>query len=215
MLNFTKREGIVILVFVIVIGFIFIYPMYANRGVKLVEADGNNMDYKRINGEILDYSNVNEKLEDELDTPNTIIVHIDGEVMKPGVIELNEGSRVIDAINIAGGLTEYADEKRINLAKKIYDEEKIYIPKTGEETSEIQTVSFNQDNNSNSNQAKININIATKEELQKLPGIGPVLAERIIEYRQTNRFSKIDDIKKVSGIGDKKFEAIKDYIVVK
>lgn len=131
------------------------------------------------------------------------------------MIELNEGARVIDAVNIAGGLTQYADEKRINLAKRISDEEKIYIPRVGEDISEIDTINTNQTKSMSSNQGKVNINTATKDELQNLPGIGPALAEKIIEYRQNRKFSNIDDIKKVSGIGEKRFDAIKDFIIVK
>ncbi|TAH63777.1 MAG: ComEA family DNA-binding protein [Gottschalkiaceae bacterium] len=213
MLNFTKRERIVILVFVIILASFLIYPMYANRGMKLEERDKGYLDLDNLKNVTAD--SLKDEVDTEEDISQTIIVHIDGEVIRPGVVELNEGARVIDVINIAGGLTQYADEKMINLAKKVYDEEKIYIPKIGEEISQIEITSFSQSNNTSTTQTKININTATKEELQKLSGIGPVIAERIIEYRSTNKFSNIDDIKKVSGIGDKKFDSIKDYITVK
>lgn len=187
--------------------------MYANRGMKLEERDKGYLDLDNFKNVTAD--SLKDEVDTEEDISQTIIVHIDGEVIRPGVVELNEGARVIDVINIAGGLTQYADEKMINLAKKVYDEEKIYIPKIGEEISQIEITSFSQSNNTSTTQTKININTATKEELQKLSGIGPVIAERIIEYRSTNKFSSIDDIKKVSGIGDKKFDSIKDYITVK
>lgn len=213
--NFTKREQIVILIFVIIIISTVGYQKYINKGMEIVEADIKYEDMDKINSEVIVREQENIDSGDGTSTPKEIMVHIDGEVINPGVVELYEGARVIDVINIAGGLTQYADEKRINLAKKIYDEEKIYIPKIGEEISESEITSVNQNNDKTTSQTKININTATKEELQKLSGIGPVLAERIIEYRQSSKFSSIDDIKKVSGIGNKKFEAIKDNIVVK
>ncbi|WIV10626.1 helix-hairpin-helix domain-containing protein [Proteiniborus sp. MB09-C3] len=210
MSNFTKREQIVILIFVIIVA--LGYKIYMKKDLELIKADTNLEDNEIISSKITNLDNENVKNEIEEGSPNKIIVHIDGEVINPGVIELNEGARIIDAVNIAGGLTQYADEKRINLAKKVQDEEKIYIPKVGEDVSDLETTFVNHDS---PNQGKVNINTATKEELQSLSGIGPVLAERIIEYRQNHKFSNIDDIKKVAGIGDKKFESIKDFIVVK
>jgi len=214
--NFTKREQIVILIFVSVIMIGIGYEIFAKRDLEVIKLDRNSeyIEMNDFNIENYEDNQVEKKKEEE--TYKKIIVHIDGEVVNPGVIELNEGARVIDAVNIAGGLTQYADEKRINLAKKLYDEEKIYIPKVGEDTFETDETynSYTYDVN-NSNQRRININTASKEELQSLPGIGPALAERIIEYREKQKFISIDDIKKVSGIGDKKFEAIKDLIVVK
>lgn len=215
MSNFTKREQIVILIFVIVVIISLGYQIYMKKDLELVREDTKSEDMEMMSSKVEDDGKENSFLEDKTDSLEKIMVHIDGEVMNPGVVELHEGARVIDVINIVGGLTQYADDKRINLAKKVYDEEKIYIPKIGEDTSELDTLFINQNDNKNSTQGKININTATKEELQKLSGIGSVLAERIIEHRKSNKFSSIDDIKKVSGIGDKKFEAIKDFIEAK
>nr|WP_276537079.1 helix-hairpin-helix domain-containing protein [Anaerosalibacter massiliensis] len=145
------------------------------------------------------------------------MVHISGQVFKPGLIELKNGSRVTDAVNKAGGLKDEADLDRINLAKKLIDEEKIYIPKIGEENDMVEDInSSNEDTQENSQNGndKIDINKATKEELMGLPGIGEVLAGRIIEYRESNKFKTIEDIKNVSGIGDKKFESIENMIIV-
>src|SRR5690606_1866549 len=102
-----------------------------------------------------------------------------------------------------------ADIDRINLAKKVKDEDKIYIPAIGENISmEIDGI------DSGNSSGLININICSKEELDSLPGIGEVIAERIIEYRKTNKFTKIEEIRNVSGIGDSKFNDIKDLITV-
>jgi len=145
---------------------------------------------------------------------STIKVYVTGEVNEPGVIELEEGARIQDAIEGAGGIKPEANLKDVNLAYEISDGEKIYIPnlldETGEETE--QTTSVTQ---SNSN-GKVNINKATAAELTNIPGIGASTAEKIVVYRNENgKFKTIEDIKNVSGIGTNKYENIKDYISVK
>lgn len=156
------------------------------------------------------------------DSNNTIIkkiiVHIEGDVINPGVYELDADSRVFDAIDAAGGLQQTADRKKINLAKKIIDEEYIYIPREGEELTvgsfgNVPTTNLvGGDTKSN----LININTASAAELTALPGIGEVLANRIIEHRTSKgSFGSIEDLKNVSGIGDRKFSDIKDKITVK
>ena len=144
----------------------------------------------------------------ENEDDDEIYVHICGRVKKPGLIKINKDSRVIDAVNEAGGLYEDADIDKINLAKKLSDEDRIFIPKVGEEISGIVTF------NSNESSKIININTATKEELQNLPGVGPKTADNIISYREENSFGKIEDIMNVQGIGDKKFKEIEKFISV-
>ncbi|MBU5294040.1 helix-hairpin-helix domain-containing protein [Anaerosalibacter bizertensis] len=208
---FTKREQIVILLLVILVGAITLYGFYRNNN-KL-----NDMDLKgkEIGEEMeIEETNEDENIDEE---PEYIMVHISGQVFNPGLIELKNGSRVIDAVNSAGGLKEEADLDRINLAKKLVDEQKIYIPKIGEEIDIVEEEdgsSGSTQENSGDSSNKVNINTGTKEELMSLPGIGEVLAERIIEYRESNSFKSIEDIKNVSGIGDKKFESIEDMIIV-
>lgn len=137
-----------------------------------------------------------------------IKVHVEGQVNQPGVYELQGDVRVIDAVEAAGGLSDEADPSQINLAKRVYDEDSIYVPKKGEVVASRPT-STEQSSN------KININLASAKELEILPGIGEALANRIIDYRtQNGYFKQIEDIKKVSGIGDKKFQEIKNLIVV-
>src|SRR5699024_5888902 len=102
------------------------------------------------------------------------------------------------------------------LAKKLSDEDKIYIPKIGEEIGDIQDMSIeNLESTKGESTGKVNINNCTKELLISLPGIGEVTSEKIINYRNENKFDTIEDIKKVSGIGEKKFDEIKDLIIVK
>lgn len=161
------------------------------------------------------------------ETSNKIIIYITGAVRNEGVYELKENSRIADIIEEAGGLTEEANINNINLAYILQDGMKVYIPKKGENVNEIndntniyvsrdESVTKNSENiESNSNTDKININTATQKELETLPGIGEATALKIINYRNKNgKFSCIEDIKKVSGIGDSKYSKIKDLIKV-
>lgn len=142
--------------------------------------------------------------------PATIIVFVTGAVVSPGIYVLPKEARFYEAIEEAGGLLPDAESKNLPMARIIEDEETIYIPTVGEEV-EIDT-----SNPLNTSTNKININKATVSDLETLNGIGPALAERIITYRNSNGpFKDISEIKNVSGIGDKKYEAIKDSISVK
>ena len=151
-----------------------------------------------------------------------VIIHIAGAVKNPGVYQLKSTDRIVDAVKIAGGATEEANLDLINLAVLLKDGQKIIVPyKTYSETGEeVNANTYNHtagvySSSPVSTSAKININTANANMLQTLPGIGPVLSERIIEYRNQNGlFGVIDDIKDVSGIGEKKFEGIKDLICV-
>lgn len=140
-----------------------------------------------------------------------IKIDIQGEVKNPGVYELEDGAIVDDAIAIAGGFTQLADldyvSRKINKAKRLKDEEKIYIPAQGEmEQADVDESIFTEEN-----KVKVNINTATLEELDSLPKIGPSYAQKIIDGRP---YTKIDEVKKVKGIGDSIFEEIKDLITV-
>ncbi len=140
-------------------------------------------------------------------------VYISGEVVNPGVYDISTGDRIDDIINYAGGVTEEANITYINLAEIVTDEQHIIIP-NDEQVSESTTVNGN--TNSNTTSSKININKASVSELTQLNGVGEATAKSIVEYRETNgKFNSIEDIKKVSGIGDKTFEKFKDQIDVK
>lgn len=145
---------------------------------------------------------------------NSIYVDVGGEVKNPKVAELPEGSRVDDAIKAAGGLTASADLTDINRAAFLEDGQKVYIPALTEEDD----ISSNEDTGRQEaaySDGKININTADSDELQELTGVGPVTAQKIIDYRTENgRFSAIEDIKNVSGIGDKTFEKFKENIKI-
>jgi competence protein ComEA len=139
----------------------------------------------------------------------TIFVHVSGAVANPNVYEVSEGIRLYELIELAGGCVEGADADAVNLADKIADGQKVYIPMVGEDV----TVAGN--SGTSSTTEKININTATESELTALPGIGASRARDIVSYRTKNGFfATIEDIKNVSGIKDAAFEKIKDYIKV-
>lgn len=145
-----------------------------------------------------------------------IVVHITGQVVNQGIVKVEEGARIIDAIEAAGGATAEADLSKINLAYLLEDGMKIYVPSINDEADLGSVTSSSGVSESNKKVLKVNINTATSEELQKLPGIGESIANRIITYRKENgKFKDIEDLKNVSGIGEAKFNNIKSYIFVK
>ncbi len=144
-------------------------------------------------------------------TPGPLTVFINGQVASPGVIELPEGSIIQDAIEASGGYTSQADGDVVKLAMPLSNGMHIYVPSADEEVTV--PVVTNGSSNSDSVDNKININTATIEELEKLPGIGPATAQKIIDYRQVNGlFQDIEALMNVSGIGLGKFEQIQDLV---
>lgn len=139
-----------------------------------------------------------------------LFVHVSGAVKNPGLYKLSLSSRVADAIELAGGALENANLDAINLAKKLNDEEKIYLPSLGEDLPPA--VATNSSNINSSNLPKINLNTADHKELTQIPGVGEKTADKIIEYRTNSPFNTIDDLKRVDGIGDKKFESMRDFV---
>ena len=150
------------------------------------------------------------------DGHNTVFVHICGAVVNEGVYELNEDSRITDAVEMAGGFSEEACGEAVNLAMRLEDEQYIYIPTREEvENGKACDVSakYNDMAETDDSGGKININTADENLLTTLTGIGKVKAENIIRYREQNgKFDTIEDIMKVSGIGPSGFEKIRDKI---
>lgn len=146
-----------------------------------------------------------------------ILIDVSGAVNQPAVVELKEGSRVFEAIELAGGLSKDADTRSTNLAQVLTDGEKLYIPtkKELEETGSSYLQTKNTSVEASGSAGLININTANSETLQQLTGVGPSTAEKIIRYRTENgNFKTIEDIKNVSGIGEKTFEKFKNKITV-
>lgn len=167
---------------------------------------------------------VQEKTEEE---NKKIIIHVSGAVKNEGIVELEEGARVANAIEKAGGVRDDAYTKDINYALKLEDGMKIYVPTIEETKQEKEEVNINSESsnyiissnntktNENSNGQKVNINNADESKLDELPGVGPSTAQKIIQYRKENgEFKSIDELKNVSGIGEAKFQKIKDLICV-
>ena len=148
-----------------------------------------------------------ESLEQDL-----ITVDVKGAVKSPGIYDLPVGSRVNDVVQKAGGLTEQADSKSLNLAQKVSDEALVYVPTKGEEASQQ---SGSGATSSTSKEKKVNLNKASLEELKQVKGLGGKRAQDIIDHLETNgKFKSVDELKKVSGIGAKTIEKLKDYVTV-
>ena len=198
-------------------GIVVIGIMYFIYNKNQVKEDINIENEILVNNVITNENNTNDDI---------VIIHITGSVKNPGIVKLKEGSRIEDAIESAGGLTENADITKVNLAYVVEDGTKIKIPSASEEDIGDEDIidSKSGDNiiieenavPSNNSPQTINVNKATEKEFETLPGIGPSLASKIIEYRNQNgKFESIEDIKNVNGIGDNKYEKIKDLITVK
>ena len=198
---------------------------------------GSNSENSEIEGKTVESAEASEDttVKDNTQiTPQTVMVHVCGAVLCEGVYELPSGSRVVDAVRAAGGFSEEADSEYVNQALVLSDGVKVRIPTLEETTSLGQSgdVAFDtsleqgsdtagisgmyDDSSSQSSEGgKVNINTADEAQLCTIPGIGPSRAKSIITYRQENgRFGTIEDIMKVSGIKDKFFSKIKDYITV-
>ncbi|MFD2213886.1 helix-hairpin-helix domain-containing protein [Metabacillus endolithicus] len=142
---------------------------------------------------------------------STIIIDVKGAVQKPGVYEISANARVHEIIEKAGGLSDQADEAAVNLASSLEDGMVVYIPLIGENKENP----FQSTNENKDNPKKININLATSEELQTLSGIGPSKADAIISYREENgQFKSIEGLLEVSGIGEKSLEKLKEEVTV-
>ncbi len=134
-----------------------------------------------------------------------IYVHVLGAVLDPGLHELRPGDRVVDAIAAAGGFTDNADETQLNLARLLVDGEQLYAPVIGEVTTAPGAAT----------DGKVNLNTADQAALEALPEVGPSLAQAILSWREKNgRFSAVEDLMSVSGIGDKTFDTLKDLVTI-
>ena len=148
-----------------------------------------------------------------------VYVDVDGAVVRPGVYRLKDGARVSQAIDAAGGLTAEADVTELNRASKITDGQKIYVPTVGEQQAAAAVGGAESSTattpGAGSSSGFVNINTASAAELQTLSGIGPSMAQSIIDERTKNgAFASVDDLMRVSGIGEKKLAKIKDCICV-
>lgn len=174
-------------------------------------------------------SSSEKNLSSHLETSNggKIVVDIKGNIKKPGIYTMKTGMRISQVIDLAEGFLSNADQKQINLAQKVTDEMVIYVPAKGEvkenkvagttdhDSSIMGAGSTTGTQDKSNNESTVNLNTATKEQLQGLTGIGPKKAEQILQYREEHQsFKTTDELKEVGGIGDKTYESLKDSLAV-
>ena len=218
--NLNQKQKNIIIAIIVIIGIFIIYKVYfKNDNSKEVYEDLENVENVILPDEEENIA------KDHNYTSKTIFVHIAGAVEDEGIIEIAENSRIADAIELAGGVTDDADLSNVNLAYVLEDGMKVRIPSKNDEILTEQEyittengeniVTENNDIGKESESSLVNINTASQSELETLPGIGSATAMKIINYREENgKFNSIEDLKNVKGIGDAKYENIKDLIKV-
>ena len=204
LVHLLKKNFLFVIIVLIVISIVIIlkfqetksnYTEDENDILNLLEKEESNLEL------------TSENIEEE----TTYIVDIKGEINRPGVYEVNTTSRVNDVIQLAGGFTDEADQNFVNLAQKVQDEMVIIIPKIGEEHQILSGSS-----NMTIDDSRVNINQASKEELETLPGIGPAKAQAILDFREENgSFKEVEDLLQVNGIGEKTLENLIEHIDVR
>lgn len=221
MYNLNKKQKIILGILIAIVAGFVCYYVYAK------DEDSNTVN---LENNLETQEEVTEQEKEEY-SDDRILVHISGAVNKEGIVELKVGSRIADVIDKAGGMKEEADIEDINLAYPLEDGMKIRIPTKQEKDNKSQEMQEEKTENyvttssgvsnseksegksKNTQKEKVNINTATQTQLETLPGIGPSTAMKIISYRkEKGKFIKIEDIKEVSGIGESKYNKIKDLI---
>jgi competence protein ComEA len=209
MFNLTKREKVIIFTAIIVVAACIGTILLSRNKAEPIQIYDNNAQ------PVYAQQDIQQASEDQVqqEETKTIIVDVKGQVRNPGIVTLEEGKRVYDAIEYAGGITENGNLDAINLAAYLKDGQCIYVPEKGENLDNKEIMISQQI--SEQTGRMININTANEQELMELPGIGPATAKKIIDFRSTNNgFASIEDIMNVSGIGEKKFQQIKDLISI-
>ena len=230
-----QKKNFIIIIVIIAISSVFLIKnnkfiekndSYVVSGAESKKSTLENNDVEKNDNDKGDFSKI-ENIEDVKTVDKTenmtkkISIYISGAVNSPGVVELKSNERLMEGVKLCDGLTDEADTNRINLAMKVKDEGHYIIPKEGEEIA-LNDSNENVENNNNDcnnitvgDDKKININSASKEDLDSLPGVGDVTAQKILDYREENKeFKSIDEIKNVKGIGENKFNDLKDYICI-
>lgn len=164
----------------------------------------------------VEYSNEETEAENKqsIKDDTRIMVHVAGEVIHPGVYDLDEGSRVIDALEKAGGSLDNAALERVNLAQPLIDGQQVFIPAVSKEGENVQHAASSSEQASLQD-ARVNINMADQSKLETLPGIGSVKSQSIINYREEHGpFQKVEDLLQVNGIGEKTLENIREQVTI-
>lgn len=214
--NLNKKQKIILGILVTIVLFGIWYYVYAKEEQEIIISQENlEVEENTITENEIEETKESKIIEKQNEK---IVVHVSGAVKNEGLVELQEEARVADAIEKAGGLTEQADTELLNLASKVEDGMKIHVLTKEEKTNSH--VIINQSIITNKNDSymqtqKVNINSASQTELETLPGIGPSIALAIIKYRKENgNFKTIEQIKEVSGIGENKYNKIKELISI-
>lgn len=202
----------VVLVCVILLLSTLMYFLFTDRA-----GDGTEeIPLQSVSGDELSDDGFVEEKEDAADEPTEIVVDVKGAVKQPGIYRLPPNSRVYEAIEAAGGTTDEADTDQLNLADFLVDGMAVIVPREGDATTDMVQMAGGTSGGSNSGTGKVNINRASEAELQTLSGIGPAKAAAIVQDREENGpFQSVEDLTRVSGIGDKTLENIKDDITVR
>lgn len=198
-----KKKNIIIVSIILLV--VIYYAINTNKNEIKIETISSDIE-----------TEVKEEQEEKVIETKEIVVHVSGAVENEGIVVLEQGERISDAIEKAGGSKEEADLSKINLAQVLQDGVKVHIPSIND-TEEIYESyeSIQGGNMTNQESGLVNINTATQSQLEELPGIGPSTALKIIEYIEENgKFSKIEDVQNVSGIGESKYNSMKDFIMV-
>ncbi|MCM3696550.1 ComEA family DNA-binding protein [Microbacterium oleivorans] len=141
--------------------------------------------------------------------PATVYVHVSGEVADPGLYRLDQGARVVDAVAAAGGFTAQASREAVNLARPVSDGEQLVVPAEGAEGTDAAAPAAPEGD------GRVNLNTADLAALDTLPRIGPAIAQRILDWREANgRFTSVDDLMAVPGIGEKMLASLRDLVTV-
>ncbi len=200
--EFIKKAALPLMV-VAALLFLWITGGDGKEEISVKESQEQSVKHEELKGE-------DEFDSEEIDETEDIYVDISGCVKEPGVYKVAAGTRIFQVIERAGGLTEGADIESVNRAEEVTDGQKIIINLVGEQKPEAIGNTYSEEDSD-----KVNINTADSSRLQAIPGVGPATAQKIIEYREQNgKFKSVEDIKNVSGIGDKTFENMRPYITV-
>ena len=209
-MDFFKRYAYIILGIVCVLALGGLYMVGRNRPAGVVDAGQPLISPQEVIAQTLPDTTPYYP-----QPPAKIGVHIAGEVNSPGFHIVPYGSRINDVVELAGGLTQYADLLRINLAAFVYDASQIIVPTIGEDLPETAGQQGQQNQSAITADGRININLANLTELQTLPGVGPVRAQSIIDFRESaGGFNTIEELMNVSGIGPATFDNIRDRVTV-
>ncbi|MCK8825199.1 helix-hairpin-helix domain-containing protein [Fuchsiella alkaliacetigena] len=228
MLKFTKREELILLVVVVtlLLGSGILVVNYLRRGSGM-EFVANDIEEELAGKQTEDELATETEREQVEETKEQIMVQIGGAVNKPGVYQLEVDSRLFELIEEAGGPSAKADLDNVNLVKRLSDSEQIVIPEKTVEEEQREEVAVEESEREESVETepitstakdtdKVDLNNASQTELEELQGVGPVTAQNIIEYRQSEGgFNKIEEIKEVSGVGEVTYQQIKDELLVR